>query len=206
MTISQADLEQRVLSGLYDFIQQKTGLLSPKEVAGVLDNEFTEARVQMALRALERDNLVRGSHNAYSGSSYEISEKGYKQIETAQGTNDNSQAVETTSSAPGSDRVVSFDHNSAPFRRVIVATRDLSKQLLESNDLGELSTIEAGVAAHEVGQIADSLENEFVRPAGIWVRAQSTLGWIGREAASAMVGAAALALLALLATLLGFSL
>jgi hypothetical protein len=203
MVASQEQLEGLVLRALYDFVQVDSGYLSVEQIAGLLNNEYTEARIGLAVRSLASAKYLRGQHNVYSGSKYEISDAGYKKVES----NLIAAAVpiEPAPEIPASDRIVSLDHNSKSFRQVIASTREFREQLLGANDTGDLSPREVQVAAHEVAQIADTLEENDLRPAALWSRAKSTLSWIGREAAAAVVGVAALALLALLAGLLGFS-
>jgi hypothetical protein len=107
---------------------------------------------------------------------------------------------------PASDRIVTLDHNSPQVREVIEAADGLASQLEETNDTGNLSAEAVEVAIDEVQQIASELRRLAVRMPAFSERAKSTLSWIGKEAAGALVGAAALGLLALLAALLGFSL
>jgi hypothetical protein len=108
--------------------------------------------------------------------------------------------------APASDRIVALDHNSPDLVKAISDAKQLAVQLQESNDVGNMSPEAVAVAADEIGQIAISLERPAVRMPSFGNRAVSTLTWIGKEAAGALIGAAALGLLALLATILGIPL
>jgi len=106
---------------------------------------------------------------------------------------------------PASDRIVRLDHNDPDLGRAINDAKHLTRQLREGNDVGNLSAEAVAVAVQEVAQIAMSLEAPAVRMPAFQERTVSTLSWIGKEAAGALVGAAALGLLALLASLLGFA-
>jgi hypothetical protein len=203
-TLSQAGLEAAVLQSLFDIVQAGGGRVSAEQVAGRMNNEYSEGRVKMALQALERDKLARAQHNTMTGSKYEISETGFKNIEAAK-VAEGANSAKPFESIPGSDRVVGLDHNSRSFVEVVSGAKDLQAQLLSANDVGDLSPRQVQVAAHEIEQIVETLQQDYVRPFALWSRSSSVLGWIGKEAAAALVGAAALALMALIATLLGFT-
>lgn len=104
---------------------------------------------------------------------------------------------------PASDRFVALDHNSADVVELIAQTDDLITKLTNGNDVGNLTSDMVSVAVQEVGQLKAALEVNFVRPTTLFLRASDTLHWIGKEAAGALVGAAALALLALIAAFFG---
>lgn len=107
---------------------------------------------------------------------------------------------------PASDRIVTLDHNNPDLVRAISDTKQLAAQLQGSNDVGGMSPEAVAVAVDEIGQIATSLQRPAVRMPSFGNRVVSTLTWIGKEAAGALVGAAALGLLALLAMILGIPL
>lgn len=107
---------------------------------------------------------------------------------------------------PASDRIVPVDHNSASVADIIDASKKLQESLLAANDIGAMGVGQAHAAAVEVGQISAAFAADFIRADRMFARAKETLAWIGKEAAGALVGAAALALLALIAAYLGFSL
>jgi hypothetical protein len=111
----------------------------------------------------------------------------------------------TPTSVPASDRIVPLDHNNPMVSQAAADARKLAVALRESNDIGAISPEALPVAVEEVSQIAQALEQPAVRMPAFGERVRSTLGWIGKEAAGALVGAAALALLALLATILGIA-
>ncbi|WP_336970345.1 hypothetical protein [Sphingobium aromaticiconvertens] len=105
---------------------------------------------------------------------------------------------------PASDRVVSLDDNDPKLKEIVSEARDLSKRIADSNDIGDMSDEDRKIAILEVDQLAHILEQPVVRISNIVQRAIGTLTWIGEQAAGAVVGAAALALLALIATYFGF--
>ena len=107
---------------------------------------------------------------------------------------------------PASDRIVNLDDNNPQLAEIREATQDLVIRLENNNDLGELNESEAIVAIEEVKQLAELLRQPLVRLSAIKVRAIDTLTWIGAKAAEAVVGAAAVGLLALIASHFGFSL
>ena len=104
---------------------------------------------------------------------------------------------------PASDRIVTLDHNNPAISQAISDAKQLGVALRESNDVGAMSPEAVTVAIEEVTEITQALERPAVRMPAFGERAKSTLTWIGKEAAGALVGAAALTLLALLATIFG---
>jgi hypothetical protein len=113
--------------------------------------------------------------------------------------------VAVQQAVPASDRIVSLDHNNPDVVRAIADAGHLAKQLRESNDVGKLSPEAVAVAVQEVAEIAMSLKGPAVRMPAFGDRATATLSWIAKEAGGAVIGAAALGLIALLAGLLGFA-
>jgi DNA-binding MarR family transcriptional regulator len=107
---------------------------------------------------------------------------------------------------PASDRVVTLDHNSPDLAKAISDAKQLAAQLQETNDVGNMSPEAVAVAVEEVAEIAMSLERPAVRMPAFGDRVASTMTWIAKEAAGALVGTAALGLLALLAAILGLAL
>jgi len=156
------------------------------------------------LRTLDAAKLVRARHNARSGSTYEITEAGYKKVEAERLDQNEQEEDFANPEAPAADRIVGFDHNSRSFREVRAKVSELQDHLGSANDLGGLTERSAAVASAEVEAIGKTMDQEFFRPTELWARAKMTLGWIGREAAGALEGTAAIALLALIASFLGF--
>ena len=201
----QAEVEALALRALYDLANQGSSWVDAAYIAGVLQTGISQTRAQLALRVLDASKLVRARHNVNSGSKYEISEQGYKQVEADNLAAQQIQIGDLAGAvAPAADRIVGYDHNSREFKETREKVSELGKQLAQANDLGELSLRAAQVAAVEVEAIGNTMDQDFFRPAELWTRANMTLRWIGRESAGAVVGAAALALLTLLAAFLGF--
>jgi hypothetical protein len=100
--------------------------------------------------------------------------------------------------APASDRLVRIDHNAEAVREIREAAAELVQRIRLGNDLGDLTAEEAAAAANEVYQIGLFFEAEYVRPATVLSLAGPTLRWIADKTGGAVVGAAALALLALI--------
>lgn len=107
---------------------------------------------------------------------------------------------------PASDRIVHLNHNDTRLEQAARDAQKLAIDLVASNDIGNLSADEVAVAAREVREIAEALEGSSVRMPAFQERAISTLSWIGREAAGAVIGTAAIALLALIGAIFGLSL
>lgn len=215
-TMTQDEVQLAVLADLFEVASSTGGFLESAQIAVRLG--LPEARVGMALRTLEGARLVRGKHNYITGSSYEISENGYREIEAQRALEaaadqaaeaaieqpEHDQSVEQL--VPASDRIVTLDHNNPDLAKAISDAKQLAAQIQASNDVGNMSPEAVAVAVDEIGQIAISLEGPAVRMPSFGNRVVSTLTWIGKEAAGALVGAAALGLLALLATILGIAL
>ena len=104
----QDQLEASVLRFLFDYSQTAVTKIRPDQVANNLGEGFSEARVRMALSSLEQKRLARGAHNAMSGSSYEISEDGLRQVGAEI---DASASLPAGDTVPASDRLVSLSHN-----------------------------------------------------------------------------------------------
>ena len=202
--VSQEALERRVLRTLFDYAQTGSAQLSSDLVVGLIGEQFGEHRIKLALSTLEKQRLVRGNHNARSGSKYLISDAGYKQVEKELLETSEDESSDNERTAPASNRIVGLDHNSRGFLEARGKVSELRDALIKANDLGDLSPREAQVAATEVDQIGETLAQEFFRPAELWRRCLSTLRWVGDQAAAAVVGMLALALLTLLGHLLGF--
>ena len=204
--VTQGELEGLVLFALYGYYQKHSDSLEIGQVKSLLDEEVSNARVQMALRVLTKDGHVYTSMPMISGqrTTYTLTETGYKYAEGLDSKTDSDDDLETKS-APAAGRIVGFDHNSSEFREVLSKTEELKTQLQDANDVGQMSPRAVEVAVAEVEQIDQSLRLDFFRPAHIWRIAQSTLKWIGEQAAGALVGQLAVGLLILLAAILGIS-
>ncbi len=110
----------------------------------------------------------------------------------------------TSTQIPAADRIVTLNHNDPKVKELSDQASEFAEALEKANDVGSLLKDQKDVASYEAFQLADLLRQEAVRPAEVENRAVSLLKWIGKEAGSAVIGIAALALLALIASFFGF--
>jgi len=136
-----------------------------------------------------------------SGSSYEINEAGYRTVEQQLGLADRPAGSDAL--APASDRVVTSLDNQPPIAVIRAELSKFEEEFSQANDTGNLVGDSLQVARDEISDLTTSFGKNSARLSSLYIRAQSTLGWIGKEAAAALIGAAALALLGLIAKMLG---
>lgn len=105
---------------------------------------------------------------------------------------------------PASDRLVSVNDNDPKVAEIRDAARELRTALEISNDLGRMNAEQVQVAVDEVRKIEVTFQSKTIRASAAYRMASDSLSWIAREAGGAVVGTAALALLALIAKFLGF--
>ncbi|MBF7011296.1 hypothetical protein QUC32_16650 [Novosphingobium resinovorum] len=203
--IKQAELEAVVLLALYNYFQVHSGSLTISQIKRLLNFDVSERRVEMAVSNLASSGYVDGEYSYVDENGFAISDAGYKYAEELEGRANGRKDADESEEVPASDRVVGLDHNSRQFIEVRSEVTSLAKQISLANDVGNLSSREKLVAEQEVTALGDALDREFIRPKEIWLRSKLTLQWIGKEAAAAVIGTAALALLALIAHLLGFA-
>lgn len=108
-------------------------------------------------------------------------------------------------SIPAADRVVSLDHNQPPLIAIREASEDLRQKIARGNDLGDLTIEQAEAAAAEIYQLEQMLGAPFARPQAVMEFARQSLRWIADKAGGAVVGAAALAVLTLIAAYFGLA-
>jgi len=108
-------------------------------------------------------------------------------------------------SIPASDRIVKRSDNSAGFASAENSLEQLIAQLDTANDLGSLTAEEIEEARREVWILEQSIKQEAVRVDWIEPIAKACLKWIATKAAEQVVGTLAMAALAAIALLLGFS-
>lgn len=105
--------------------------------------------------------------------------------------------------APASDRLVRLDDNDPKVSEIRASLGELKQKIRTGNDLGSMSA-EAAQAAHlEVERLEQAFQLQTARAGWLMGMASATLPWIGKEAAGAVVGALALAILALIGRFLG---
>jgi hypothetical protein len=152
-SLTQDQLEQAVLVHLFERANEGLDRAKSAEVAAGVG--APEPRVAMALRTLDDRNLVRAAHNYMYGSSYEISEAGYRRVEASHGPSDKvSEEYERLFQqlVPASDRTVAPSHNSPDYVHAIEKVEEAQKLIASSNQLPEdekedaLLHIEAGLS------------------------------------------------------------
>ena len=82
---SQDAAQNLVLTTLYALMNGGADYITAVQLSQALGS-LPAPRVAMILRTLERSDLAIGRHNAMTGSSYQISDTGYKLVEVAQKT------------------------------------------------------------------------------------------------------------------------
>jgi hypothetical protein len=89
--------------------------------------------------------------------------------------------------APASDRFVSFDHNSAPFKEATNALEQLAEAVRGSNELFA-DPEERLAVAEEVSSIRHLIARASVRIAAVQQARNGLLKWLVKAAAGAIVG------------------
>jgi hypothetical protein len=136
--ISQSELQERVLRALFQYVQGGSELLKSADVALLLKDDCTEARVNMALKALVNGQLVDVS---YPGgiAKYIISNKGYLVVEetlTLDETTPSKTMIDPSVSwLPASDRMVPLNHNDPEYLEVANRLAEVREVVRTSNDL-----------------------------------------------------------------------
>ena len=204
--IRQAELEALILYAFHEYYQSGSERLELHQVSSLLSVDVTDARIELALKALSVNSWIHIDYPFVSTqpTRYSLTDEGYKYaeelLERGEGRVDSD---DTTLKAPASDRIVGFDHNSSEFRQIAEASDALRTGLINANDTGDLSPRAVEVAVQEVESLNEALRRDFIRPSHVWQMAKSSLRWIADHAAGAAVGQAALALLALIAAFFG---
>ncbi len=106
---------------------------------------------------------------------------------------------------PASDRIVLLTDNQPAVEAVRTSLSELSAQLENANDVGEMTLLDVEQARSEIWHLEEAFKAERVRVAWIEPLAKNSLKWIAEKAAGAAVGKAALAVIAAIAALFGFS-
>lgn len=106
---------------------------------------------------------------------------------------------------PASDRVVRLTDNQSEATNARLGLSNLGAQLNTANDIGGFSLEEIEEAKREVWLLQQELNREAIRVDWIESMAKACLKWIAVKSAEQIVGALALAALAAIAALIGFS-
>ncbi|WP_306005063.1 hypothetical protein [Aquicoccus porphyridii] len=96
--------------------------------------------------------------------------------------------VEDEAVAPASDRIVSFDHNSAIFHEVLASVAEVDERLRESNEVPPDDKARIHV---EIRTGVDLLKAPRTRPQAVKLVLLGALGWLAIEFSSSAVGIAA---------------
>ena len=113
--------------------------------------------------------------------------------------------VEEYTLIPASDRIVRLTDNQPEATNARLALSNLDKQLDTANDIGGFSSEEIEEAKREVWLLQQELNREAIRVDWIESIAKACLKWIAVKSAEQIVGTLAIAALAALAVLFGFS-
>lgn len=144
-TISQAELEKKVLELFFNEAQKNAGQISQEDVAVRLNSEFGQQRINLAIRSLSDRGLVEGEYDPGFGVLYAISDKGYKQaeltyferleaVEASQAQSDPVREMERQL-APAAGRMVSFGDNQAALDQAVLSVEQAENILNASNML-----------------------------------------------------------------------
>ena len=141
--VSQRELEQIVLTAFYDYAQGGDQRLDVSAVGTLLSGEFSKQRLELALRALSRAELLDASYTMNRPASYSISEEGYKQVERAYFDRLEASEIAQTQDdplgdmerqlAPAAGRMVTFGDNQAAFEQAISSIEEAEKIVRASN-------------------------------------------------------------------------
>ena len=200
MSLTQDEVENRALEVLFDHVQAASERLSAEEVARLIGDNTTQIRAKMALSNLDSRSLIYTSYGM-PGTSYEIKDAGYRLVEQRRGITSLANPDDTF--APASDRIVTSLDNYPLINVIRSEISKFSDELSQANDTGDLVGDRLVVAKAEIADLGQSYNRNSARISTLYNQAKGTLSWIGTEAAAALIGAAALALLGLIARLLG---
>lgn len=82
--------------------------------------------------------------------------------------------------APASDRVVTLDHNSAPYKEAIAKLDEATSAVQSANDIGAASQEEREAVVSELTSLRKLLENTRVRVQAILALAGPAFNWIAK--------------------------
>jgi hypothetical protein len=174
-------------------------------------------RIQMALNSVFSVYLERPSVTA---ARYRLSDSGYPRVEQQLEKEDgllfhyarkgdewllDNYSIIAEENIPAADRTVRIDHNEPKVSEIRALSSSLVSQLEMGNDLGDLTPEQGRAAAGEIRQIEQAFSASYVRPDFIMGLVRRSLRWIADKAGGALIGAAALALLAAIAAFFGLS-
>ena len=102
---------------------------------------------------------------------------------------------------PAPEIVLERRAREAELSQIAQMLQEIEARLLQDNDLSPALSREKETLVAEVRLLKDVIAQPRFRPSVLLAMSKQTLGWIGREAGGAVVGGAAMALLAIIAAL-----
>ena len=137
--VTHEELQSLIMNLMFDAMNQDAGWLGPIKIGEVLG--VASDRIALAATALVRQGHLRARHNMRTGSSYQISESGYVEIEEWRRQDDQGHreieadpilALEAQL-APAADRMVSFGDNQDDEAHVLAQLEEAQRVLNSSN-------------------------------------------------------------------------
>jgi hypothetical protein len=215
--LRQGALIWAVLFKMFQYAQTESAYLEPVQVADMFAFPISAYRIQMCMDGLLETYLTRPSVTTQK---YRLHSGVYRKVEAELEKDDSflfqyasesddwlldQHSIVTTEEVPASDRVVRIDHNQAQVSEIRALSSSLVDSLETANDLGDLTPDLARAAAAEVRQIEQAFSASYIRPDFIMGVVRRSLRWIADKAGGALVGVAAMALLAAVAAFFGLS-
>lgn len=104
------------------------------------------------------------------------------------------------------NEIITLNPDDSNVKQAIRDAKKLAIDLEVANDIGNMTDKEVVIASREVSNIANILEGYSLRKREFGEQVKSCLSWIGEQAVGTIVGSSAMALLALIASIIGISL
>lgn len=101
-------------------------------------------------------------------------------------------------SAPASDRIVTLDHNSAPYAEAKTAIAEIRTALEQNSEVGQAFGDEKAVALSEITQLQNMIDQPKVRAPSLVAYARKCLGWMAEKGAGTIMAELSKKLLALI--------
>ena len=140
---------------MYTYSQTGDKSLDAEQVSQMLDGQFGVQRVNLALRALDRDGFLTSYSVMGSGQKFAISESGYLEVESSILARVNQIDYEASANpldsierelAPASGRMVTFGDNQSAHEQAIVCIEQATETIRRSNIMSEADKSEAVIS------------------------------------------------------------
>lgn len=167
---------------------------------GKLNNQFTHAFILSAIRQLQTSKHVIFENNANKKPGIGLGPLGIRAVERALKDPDSVAArfrdqgmdafefdMISVGSVPGSDRIVSIDHNSATFNEAKDLLEQTKTALSTDNQVGQALGDERSIAIAEVTQLEALIDQPAVRASTLRGAAKRTLGWLADKCAGTAI-------------------